>query len=63
MCAIIPPVRVPNAMLDGLDDDVDDAPINVGTPATTTDAAIAPEQPEYGMPTPLMQMRCSTTQA
>ena len=39
------PLRVPNAMFDELDDD--DKPVPVSTPATTTDAAIAPVQPEW----------------
>jgi hypothetical protein len=40
------PLRVSNAMFDRLDDD-DDVLVNVGTPATATNAAIAPEQPEW----------------
>ena len=46
------PLHVSNAMFDGLDDDVvvddddDDVPIPIGPHATTTDAAIAPVQPE-----------------
>jgi hypothetical protein len=36
------PLRVPNAMFDGLDDDVDDMPIDVGTPATAANPATAP---------------------
>jgi hypothetical protein len=33
-------------MFDVLDDDVDDMPIDVGTPATAANSATAPEQPE-----------------
>jgi hypothetical protein len=41
------PLRVPNAMFDGLDDDLDDMPIDVGTTATAADPATTPEQPEW----------------
>jgi hypothetical protein len=34
-------------MFDGLDDDVDDMPIDAGTPATAANLATAPEQPEW----------------
>ena len=34
-------------MFDKLDDDDDNVPILIGTPATATDAAIAPVQPEW----------------
>jgi hypothetical protein len=40
-------LRAPNAMFDGLDDDVDDMLIDVGTPATAADPATTPEQPEW----------------
>ena len=41
------PLRVPDAIFDGLDDDVDEVPIDVGTPATAANPATAPEQPEW----------------
>ena len=41
------PLRVPNSMFDGLDDDIDDMPIDVGTPATAANPASAPEQPVW----------------
>ena len=41
------PLRVPDAMFDGLDDVDDDVPLNVGTAATTADLATAPELPEW----------------
>ena len=40
------PVRVPDAMFDGLDDVDDDVPNEVGTAATAADPATAPELPE-----------------
>jgi hypothetical protein len=45
------PLRVRNALFDGLDDDDDDMPVPIGTPATATDAAIAPVQPEWDVNT------------
>ncbi|WP_371079333.1 hypothetical protein, partial [Salmonella enterica] len=41
------PLRVHNAMFDGLNDDMDDMPIDVGTPATAANPATAPEQPGW----------------
>ena len=41
------PLRVPDAIFDGLDDNEDDMPINVGTLATAANPATAPEQPEW----------------
>jgi hypothetical protein len=46
LCAHLP-LRVPDNMFDGLDDDVDDMPIDVGTPATAANPATAPEKPEW----------------
>ena len=40
------PLRVPNSMFDGLDDE-DDMPIDVGTPATAANPATATEQPVW----------------
>ena len=39
------PLRVPDAMFEGLDDD-DDVPVDVGTAVTAADPATAPEQPQ-----------------
>ena len=41
------PLRVPNAIFDGLDDDDDDVPVDVGTAVTAADLATAPEQPQW----------------
>ena len=41
------PLRVPDAMFDGLDDVDDDVPVDVGTAATAADPATAPELPEW----------------
>ena len=40
------PLRVPDAMFEGLDDDDDDVPVDVGTAVTAADPATAPEQPQ-----------------
>ena len=40
------PLRVPDAMFEGLDDDDEDVPIDVGTAVTAADPATAPEQPQ-----------------
>ena len=37
------PLRVPDSMFEGLDDDGDDMPIDVGTPATAANPETAPE--------------------
>ena len=41
------PLRVPDAMFDGLDDDDDDVPVDVGTAVTAADPVTAPEQPQW----------------
>ena len=42
------PLRVPDAMFEGLDDDDDDdVPVDVGTAVTEADPATAPEQPQW----------------
>ena len=42
------PLRVPDAIFKGLDDDVDDdVPVDVGTAATAADPATAPKLPEW----------------
>ena len=41
------PLRVPDAMFKGLDDDDDDVPVDVGAAVTAADPATAPEQPQW----------------
>jgi hypothetical protein len=41
------PLRVPDAMFDGIDDVDDGMPNDIGTPATDTNPATAPVQPEW----------------